>query len=860
MVYSVGESITMIADLLADFSTEGWCYVSFVVKVADGPVIHDDTYYIDSFPDPRIFISECLLSPELVSPGVDGESLLVIFTTEVYDNYSMGGTDTVTVNVTRGTLNSNLTTSNSLDYGENHTLQFQLYSSENPSIPLSNGNIRLRIYDSEDVLVFENSSTTNSDGCFSSIWGSKASPGEYHTEIEFTGNDCFYPLLENHSLEILPPFSSLHILNYTTDIYGMTSDGLNCDQVDVYVKHTGLENVLLNDSSLTWQTNFSSGFLIFQESGIYFVSIPFNVTFGEYELIITAENSVYQTAEISANVSVHRRQINGLYLSSLETQCNQTLSVSFSISDFLTDAGIPDISAEMSISINSIPFFEIITTSNSSGYFTADVFIPTNKWGSALFQVEINESIFYTSYYFSTSISISYNYSIDVIPPSTLFLGDMLEIPITITNPNDTLLSGHEIFLYDSNGILIAENISSTDFVILSWFIPENYSDLSFDCYVFVEGNPLTHQLDTYKNLQFSLKCPIFLNMSTSDIIVERNSTTTIFFTIETYSEFSETLEFSLIDELSGFTHQLSFSFNKLQNYSISAASSTPLGIHNLCISPLNASFDFYDEGLIPYYVLGRFFTAVNISSAFYGQNMTCSCLLTTDLGEILSHATIDIFYNNIGIPIFSESNTSITSLCSIPLPLNIYPGSNNVTFRFSKINYLSDNLTLEVVVWMKTQLILNVIPLESTFQDDFIESDISSGSIISPPPILLNLTTSLDSDTTRETSPDSCPRFNSGTSIRSTVSENSLTILSGNGQTVLSLKDLIELSLDFIIISSTDREVQPNEIIPHSAVFGPSIIKSLRYSDDCSTLFTIRLTKSLCVLASEVFRKPSSS
>ena len=90
LVYEVGETISMVSKLIADFSQDGWCYVSFSV-VTDQGLVFADSYYIPPSPDIRYPNSSYTILPEDTFPNLDGSTAYVIFNVEVYDGYSQGG-------------------------------------------------------------------------------------------------------------------------------------------------------------------------------------------------------------------------------------------------------------------------------------------------------------------------------------------------------------------------------------------------------------------------------------------------------------------------------------------------------------------------------------------------------------------------------------------------------------------------------------------------------------------------------------------------------------------------------------------------------------------------------------------------
>ena len=101
MTYEVGETIDMVAKMIAEYDEGGWCYVSFAVVTDKGPVF-DDAYFISSSPNIRYFTSSYIIIPEDTSPFPDSITAYVIFNVEIFDKYSQGASETIEVNITRG--------------------------------------------------------------------------------------------------------------------------------------------------------------------------------------------------------------------------------------------------------------------------------------------------------------------------------------------------------------------------------------------------------------------------------------------------------------------------------------------------------------------------------------------------------------------------------------------------------------------------------------------------------------------------------------------------------------------------------------------------------------------------------------
>ena len=152
LVYEVGETIDMVAKLIADFSNDGWCYVSFAVVTDLGPSF-SDTYYITPSPVVRYFNSSYAILPEHTSPGVSGTQAFVLFTVEIFDTVSQSAGDNIQVTINRGPLTTLPLSSLSVEYGQNTSLPLKIASVHNNSIVYVNESVNLHVEDSNSQTV-----------------------------------------------------------------------------------------------------------------------------------------------------------------------------------------------------------------------------------------------------------------------------------------------------------------------------------------------------------------------------------------------------------------------------------------------------------------------------------------------------------------------------------------------------------------------------------------------------------------------------------------------------------------------------------------------------------------------------------
>ena len=127
LVYEVGETVNMVAKILADFSEEGWCHLSFGVVTELGPVYNED-YFISSSSEIRFFNSSYIINPDDTMPGPNGTQAFAVFDIEIFDMFSQGDGDTIEINITRGHLTATPATPLILNYGQNTTIDLIISS------------------------------------------------------------------------------------------------------------------------------------------------------------------------------------------------------------------------------------------------------------------------------------------------------------------------------------------------------------------------------------------------------------------------------------------------------------------------------------------------------------------------------------------------------------------------------------------------------------------------------------------------------------------------------------------------------------------------------------------------------------
>jgi hypothetical protein len=309
MVYEVGETIEMAARLIADFSPEGWCYISFATVTDLGPAFADE-HFIPPLPEVRIENSSYTILPEHVNPGENGSTAFVLFSIEVFDTVSQGAEDSIEVVITRGHLTVLPLSSLIVQSGMNTTFSFKVISIYDENIPFSCELLDVSVKDSNSVTIINSTISTSSDGTFSLDWNSSMGPpGVYDLIITGFGNNDFLGFSKTLHVNVVPAISNLTILNAPKSIRCQSPDGMHFEDADILVKHEDAGQIGITDSTLYWNTSFGSGELTGLGNGEYNVSIPFQTTSGFYLINITAVNPNYQIISRSISIEVLKNTI-----------------------------------------------------------------------------------------------------------------------------------------------------------------------------------------------------------------------------------------------------------------------------------------------------------------------------------------------------------------------------------------------------------------------------------------------------------------------------------------------------------------------------------------------------------------------
>ena len=295
LVYEVGESVDMVARLIADFSPEGWCFVSFAAVTDLGPAFADE-YFISASPNPRMLTSSYTITPDDTSPGENGTTANILFNVEIFDTVSQGAGDNIEITINRGHLTVNPVAPLIVQSDDNATLVAEVVSIHNNTIPYPNQPVTIRLDNPSHETILNFNTTTNPDGSFSFDWNSSMGfPGVYDLLVSGNGNEDFLEFSKHLPLSVVPTASNLTVIDAPSSISCQSPDGSNYEEVNITVRHEAADFNGITDSIIFWDTAFANGTMTHIKDGYYSTIIPFQAPPGIYVINITSSNFRYQT-------------------------------------------------------------------------------------------------------------------------------------------------------------------------------------------------------------------------------------------------------------------------------------------------------------------------------------------------------------------------------------------------------------------------------------------------------------------------------------------------------------------------------------------------------------------------------------
>ena len=295
LVYEVGETVDMVARLIADFSPEGWCFVSFAAVTDLGPAFADE-YFIPASPNPRMLNSSYKILPDDTNPGENGTSAYILFSVDIYDTISQGDGDNIEITITKGHLTVNPVTPLIVQSDDNMTLISRVVSIHDNSINYTNQPINVHLENPRDEIVLDFNTTTAIDGSFSFDWNSSMGlPGTYDLLVSGSGNEDFLAFSKHLSLSVVPTASNLTVIDAPNSVQCQSPDGMHYEDVNITIKHQAADFRGIDDSTISWNSGFASGLMINNGEGFYSTIISFQTPPGSYFVNITSSNPKYQT-------------------------------------------------------------------------------------------------------------------------------------------------------------------------------------------------------------------------------------------------------------------------------------------------------------------------------------------------------------------------------------------------------------------------------------------------------------------------------------------------------------------------------------------------------------------------------------
>jgi hypothetical protein len=295
LVYEVGETVNMAADLIADYGSGGWCRITFGFVSDLGPVFAEESNITPST-EVRRFNTSYLIHPDDTSPGEGGCGGFAIFTAEIYDTVSESDGRNIEVTITKGRLEVVPLSSLEVTYGMNTTINLKIASIFNHNITRSDGLASIAVKRS-GIPVLEQNSTIDNDGTVSIEWNaSLGAAGVYDLTIHTGSNEDFLEMNESLPVTVLPAYSNLTIIEAPSTASCKSPDGTVFETISAKVSHTDMVGSPLSGSLAWWNTTYGSGVMEEDGNGSYSASIPILFSSGYHNITITANHSDYQPA------------------------------------------------------------------------------------------------------------------------------------------------------------------------------------------------------------------------------------------------------------------------------------------------------------------------------------------------------------------------------------------------------------------------------------------------------------------------------------------------------------------------------------------------------------------------------------
>lgn len=540
-VYEVGESINMVARLIADFSIDGYCFVSFAIVTDQGPAFADE-YFIPPSQNVRFINSTYTIRPEYTNPGENGITAYALFNVEIYDTVTQGASDNVEITITRGRLTAYPKTSLIVQSDTNTTITLNVASRHDNTITYTAEEVGILIKNPSSEIIFNKNMTTNIDGSIDINWNqSMGLPGIYDLTMTGYGNEDFLEFSKEFQVSVIPKSSNLTIVSAPESVPCQSPDGSYFDYANITVRHEAADHTRIDDSVVFWNSSFGTGHLTTKGNGEYSVSIPCLISPGLYSINITAINPRYQSITLSVLVNIVKNPLSFSIIQNsqsvvhgdnitiefiIEEDFNWNQKISLDIRDNISEISrnidtYPNIASTLIITawhnLTIGPHNLIINVasnyysfSNLSelliiiiGEFTLDVSIESAYYGE---NILLNLSVFNYNNDILELVNLSAYYDTEVMPfvnqqvNSTQLIA--VPLPLWISYGNHEFR--FEIIAPHYVNAIVSENIT----VIIRTNITIIITNIIDNSLTSISINPVTHLVQSYDRHQFCLVKP----------------------------------------------------------------------------------------------------------------------------------------------------------------------------------------------------------------------------------------------------------------------------------------------------------------------------------------------------------------
>ncbi len=481
LVYEVGETINMVAKLIADFSNQGWCYVSFAVVSDLGPVFANE-YFISPSPEVRYMNSSYTILPEHTAPNTTGAQAFALFNVEIFDTVSQGAGDNIEITIVRGQLNVIPKTPLVIQSGISTALLFKVESVHNSSIVYAEETVALHIEDANSQTVINTNLATTTEGLVSLNWNdSLGPPGSYNLTLSGSGNEDFLPFSDSFQINVLSALSNVSIVSFPTTIHCQSPDGSHVEQADILVEHKDSNFNPLNDSTVSWETTFGNGLMTNQGNGQYSVTIPFQTSPGTHLINITATNPQFQTAQEILSINVLP---NFLQFSPLQPSWNVTRGQNVTI-EFIVDSEL-DWNQPVKVQFTDEENEFSLESEIHPGISSALVISTSSNYSIGQHTVNVSTKDEYYKFQNPSQFELgvigimNLNISLD-----SAFYGESMNFTFTILDDNNETINLVDIFVYHENStvplsVINQVNSSSLQSVPLPLWMSPGLHNISF--------------------------------------------------------------------------------------------------------------------------------------------------------------------------------------------------------------------------------------------------------------------------------------------------------------------------------------------------------------------------------------------